>query len=88
MRPPEASVPPQTEEPPPPFTLFVHSFGPNRYLAQRLIDQVQAWDEANRPGVAGLRIRAYPVGDGFTAARNEQVVTKQWHQFVIDYPDN
>lgn len=89
MRSPDSFLPPddRSDDPPPPFTLFVRSFGPDNDLAQQLIDQVQAWDKANRPGVAGLRIRAYPVAGGFTATANEQIITKRWHRFVIDYPN-
>lgn len=91
MRPPDTPIPPlpvEPEEPPPPFTLFVRSLGTNDDAARRLVAQVQAWDKANRPGMEGLRIRAYPMADGFISAANEQIVKKRWHQFVIDYPDH
>lgn len=90
MRAPDFPPPPDdgSDDPPPPFTLFVRSFGPNNDLARQLIDQVRAWDLANRPGVAGLRIRAYPVANELTLTADEQIIRKRWHQFVIDYPDN
>lgn len=87
MRPPGAPLPPpEPGEPPPPFTLFVRSFGPKDDAARRLVEQVQAWDKANRPSIKGLRIRAFPADDALTPVTGEYVVRKRWQQFVLDYP--
>jgi protein-L-isoaspartate(D-aspartate) O-methyltransferase len=55
------------EEPPPPgeasgpVTLVAAGFGPGApRLAADLAAHTRAWDQAGRPGVAGLRVDAYP----------------------------
>ena len=90
MRPPDSPLPPEIKpgEPPPSFALYARSFGSKNSRARRLIDLVQAWDKANRPGAEGLRIRAYPVAAGPTIVADEQIIKKQWHQFIIDYSDD
>jgi protein-L-isoaspartate(D-aspartate) O-methyltransferase len=44
-----------------PITLAAAGFGPRAAdLAADLAEHVQAWDEAGRPGIAGLHVDAYP----------------------------
>ena len=44
-----------------PLTLAAAGFGPRAAdLAADLAEHVQAWDEAGRPGIAGLHVDAYP----------------------------
>jgi protein-L-isoaspartate(D-aspartate) O-methyltransferase len=44
-----------------PLTLATAGFGPRAAdLAADLAEHVQAWDEAGRPGIAGLHVDAYP----------------------------
>jgi protein-L-isoaspartate(D-aspartate) O-methyltransferase len=90
MRSPDATAPlPETQEKeksPPPFELYVRQFGPDETVAQRLLNSVQAWDKSGRPGLAGLRIRAYPAGADYTPTAKEHMVKKQWCSFVLDWP--
>lgn len=71
-------------ESPPSFPLLARGFGPDKTVAHNLAAQVQAWDEAGRPDIDGLRIRAYPTG-AYTPAAGERVLAKQWHDFVLDW---
>jgi len=44
-----------------PLTLAAAGFGPRAAdLAADLAEHIQAWDEAGRPGIAGLHVDAYP----------------------------
>ena len=70
---------PQTSE------LFVRSFGLGAELANRLVDQVIAWDAAGRPSSEGLRIRAYPKDTDYVPSTDEFVVGKRWTQLVLDW---
>jgi hypothetical protein len=67
------------------FTLFVRQFGRAEDLAQRLIEQVKAWDEAGRPAFENLLIRAYPKSTGYTPSADEWVVEKQWTWLVLEW---
>lgn len=83
---PDQSPPPEPISDPPPFDLFVRSFGPDETLAQRLVDQIIAWDAAGRPSTKGLRIRAYPMESDYVPLANEFVIPKRWTQLVLDWP--
>jgi protein-L-isoaspartate(D-aspartate) O-methyltransferase len=67
------------------FTLFVRQFGRAEDLAQRLIEQVKAWDEASRPASENLLIRAYPKWAGYTRSVDDLVVEKQWTWLVLGW---
>lgn len=67
------------------FTLFVRQFGQAEVLAQRLLEQVKAWDEAGRPASENLLIRAYPKHTGYTPSADEWVVEKQWTWLVLEW---
>jgi protein-L-isoaspartate(D-aspartate) O-methyltransferase len=67
------------------FTLFVRRFGRAEVLAQRLLEQVKAWDEAGRPASENLLIRAYPKYKGYTPSADEWVVEKQWTWLVLEW---
>ena len=69
-----------------PFELGVRRHGPNSQLAERLVEQVRAWDVAGRPSNDGLRIRAYPSSSGYAPSASEFVVPKRWTQLVVDRP--
>lgn len=71
---------------PSPFDLLVRSFGPDDALAHRLIDQVIAWDAADRPSTKGLRIRAYPQDTHYVPSADEFVVPKRWTRLVVNWP--
>ena len=67
--------------------LVVRSFGPAQphSTAQRLIEQVQAWEAAGRPATDGLRIRAYPPDTECVPTSSEIVVQKKWMHLLFDW---
>jgi protein-L-isoaspartate(D-aspartate) O-methyltransferase len=69
------------------FSLKIRSFGtdPQHTLAHQLQRQLAAWQEAERPTIARLHIKAYPTPAHYQKAEQEQVVSKQWTQFVINW---
>jgi protein-L-isoaspartate(D-aspartate) O-methyltransferase len=69
------------------FALKIRSFGtdPQHTLAHQLQRQLAAWQEAKRPNIAQLHIKAYPTPAHYQKAEQEQVVSKQWTQFVINW---
>ncbi len=69
------------------FSLKIRSFGtdPQHTLAHQLQRQLAAWQEAERPDIARLHIKAYPTRAQYQQAEQEQVVSKQWTQFVINW---
>lgn len=84
LRQPDNKPAPPSNSPPQPFPLFVRTFGPDETVAHRLISQVQAWDQAGRPDIEGLRIRVYPAGF-HTQVMGERILTRPWHDFVLDW---
>jgi hypothetical protein len=69
------------------FSLKIRSFGadPQHTLAHQLQRQLTAWQEAKRPNIARLHIKAYPTPVHYQQTEQEQVVSKQWTQFVINW---
>ena len=67
------------------FELFVRGFGLSDAPAQRLIDQVAAWDAAGRPATARLHLRAYPLESGYVPSPAEVVIPKRWSQLVLSW---
>jgi protein-L-isoaspartate(D-aspartate) O-methyltransferase len=64
-------------------TTEVRGYGADaQRLADRLLDHVQAWIDAGRPGSAGLRIRAYPAG---TEVTGSIVVDRPHTRFVVEW---
>ncbi|HEV8641111.1 MAG TPA: methyltransferase, FxLD system [Methylomirabilota bacterium] len=85
MRPPCDASPAEQAANPPAFDLFVRGFGDDEALVRRLLDEVQAWNAAGRPGTEGLRIRAYPTDVDYHAAAGEIVVPNRWTCLVLDW---
>ena len=73
-----------TGQPPPPFEIYVRSFG-HRSAAERLLSLVRSWEQAGRPGTEGLRVRAYPAEVGFQHDAGSFLIRKTWHVFVFDW---
>ncbi len=67
------------------FELFVRSFGSSDAAAQRLVDQVVAWDTAGRPATSRLHIRAYPHDSEYTSSPAEVVIPKRWTRLVLSW---
>jgi protein-L-isoaspartate(D-aspartate) O-methyltransferase len=67
------------------FELFVRSFGSSDAAAQRLIDQVVAWDAAGRPATWQLEIRAYPHDSCYVPLAGEVIIPKRWTRLVLSW---
>ena len=65
--------------------IVVRCYGPDKSLAQRLMDHVASWDAAGRPSSVNLRIRTYQLNRAFNQVANEVVVRKEWNQLVLDW---
>jgi len=82
MRPPGQAPLPEQPESPPPFELFVRSFGADEIFARRLVDHIRAWDRAGRPRAEQLQITARPVQAESRPATG-LVIRKRWTQFGV-----
>jgi protein-L-isoaspartate(D-aspartate) O-methyltransferase len=81
-----ADQPPAPDEPAePPFELYVRGFGSGAPLAQRLAEQVIAWDRAGRPATDAVRISSYPQDTPYTPSADEVVLEKRWSRLVLDW---
>lgn len=69
-----------------PFPIFLRQYGPDDFIAQRLISVIQAWDAAGRPSSERMQIRAYPRPAEVVPAKNETVIEKQWTTIVVEWP--
>jgi protein-L-isoaspartate(D-aspartate) O-methyltransferase len=79
---PSNGASPADHDPPP---LVVRSYGPDASLADRLVEQVRAWDAAGRPSSERLRIRAYPRESACTPDANSLVLEKRHTRLVLDW---
>jgi protein-L-isoaspartate(D-aspartate) O-methyltransferase len=68
----------------PPFNARVRSFGSGETTAERLVDQIEAWDRAGRPSAESLRIRAYPRTARISASPDQVVLRNRWSRLVIE----
>ena len=82
-RPPDRPLPEKLPAKEPPIPLRVISYGPDDALAERLIQQVQAWDKARRPMIDQARITAYPRGANLSPSAGDYVLVKPSVQFVV-----
>jgi protein-L-isoaspartate(D-aspartate) O-methyltransferase len=80
-----ASSPLAPGAPPDAFSLAVRSFGPAAELAERLKDEVMAWDAAGRPGERQLHVRAYPPDQPHPSGASDVVISKRWTDFVCSW---
>jgi protein-L-isoaspartate(D-aspartate) O-methyltransferase len=87
MRPPDQAPPADWDgDRRKPFALLVRSYGSDDRLAQRLIDQVDAWVAAGRPGSAGqMRIKVYPAESDYAPAPGEIVISNPWSKLVLEW---
>jgi protein-L-isoaspartate(D-aspartate) O-methyltransferase len=85
MRPSNQPLPDNLMDPSP-FRLFVRQFGPSERLAPELIDQLLAWDNAGRPSVENLHVRAYPPDIDYTLLPDEYLVRKRRTQLILRWP--
>ncbi|HEV2106899.1 MAG TPA: methyltransferase, FxLD system [Thermomicrobiales bacterium] len=78
-------APADTSQPDQPVRLVARPYGPRHDLAERLANQVIAWDRAGRPDDAGLQIDAYPIDQPVSARPGATTIAKRWHRFVITW---
>jgi protein-L-isoaspartate(D-aspartate) O-methyltransferase len=77
---------PAPDTPPDPvFELCVRTYGSSDACAQRLIDQIVAWDAAGRPATSRLHIRAYPRDSDYEPSSAEVVIPKRWTRLVLSW---
>lgn len=77
-----AAVEPKADEPET-FILGYRVYGEGTAVGERLAAHAVAWQAAGRPGIAGMRVRVYPVARDVTG---DTAVTRRWHTFVVDWP--
>lgn len=70
---------------PGPSELFVRRFGSDESAVRKLIGQIGSWDAAGRPGLKGLRIRAYSGDDAHTTVADEMEVPGSSYQLVLGW---
>jgi protein-L-isoaspartate(D-aspartate) O-methyltransferase len=81
-RPPE-QIPPQDWSGETPFELCVRSYGPDRSLAEVLVESARSWDAAGRPPKI-IKICAYLIENDYTPSENEIVIDRRHTRFVIE----
>lgn len=67
------------------FAISIRCAGPNAEIGRRLAGLIRAWDEAGRPGTAGLRVIAYPIDATYDPSPGEFVVDKRWSRLVLSW---
>ena len=68
--------------------LYVRSYGEGENLAEHLIHQVIAWDQAGRPSLEGLRISAYSKETDYSPSTDEFVIPKTWTKLVVAWQNS
>jgi protein-L-isoaspartate(D-aspartate) O-methyltransferase len=68
----------------PSFELWLRGFG-DAAVAQRLQEQVAAWNRAGRPGSDALRVRAYAEGTRVAPAPGAAVIQKRYSTLVLEW---
>ncbi len=89
MRPPGQAVPLEDMNElgadPTPFELYVRQLGPGERAARRLLEIVQGWDQAGKPGSASLHLRAIPTETEYSPRPGEYLLEKPWTNLAISY---
>jgi protein-L-isoaspartate(D-aspartate) O-methyltransferase len=93
MRPPDQSLPTVTPElgflpdspATQPFHLFIRQFGLDKSISQRLLAQIQAWQEAGSPSSDAMQIRVYRRDFDYEPSGSEVVLEKEWTKLVVQW---
>ena len=80
---PLEQAPPQDWSGETPFELCVRSYGPDRSLAEVLVEMARSWDAAGRPPKM-VKICAYLIENDYTPSENEIVIDRRHTRFVIE----
>jgi protein-L-isoaspartate(D-aspartate) O-methyltransferase len=67
--------------------LAVRPYGAGLEQAERLREQLVAWDAAGRPNDRGLRVRAYPTTSTVGPLGPGAILERRWSRLVIDWID-
>jgi protein-L-isoaspartate(D-aspartate) O-methyltransferase len=76
-------TPPQDWSGETPFELCVRSYGPDRSLAEVLVERARSWDAAGRPPKM-VKICAYLMENDYTPSENEIIIDRRHTRFVIE----
>jgi len=68
------------------FAISIRSAGPDAETGRRLARLIRTWDQAGRPGTAGLRVLAYPIEVTHDRWPGELVIDKRWSRLVLSWP--
>ena len=68
-----------------PFEILVRSYGPDRGVAERLVEHISAWEAAGRPSISDIRITVLPMDTPYQPANNEIMVPKRWNKLVVRF---
>ena len=71
----------------PPFSLFLHSYGSNDWLAEHALDQITAWDKAGRPSLENAQIQIYPAAAGYNPLAAESAMAHGDSLLVVRWDD-
>jgi protein-L-isoaspartate(D-aspartate) O-methyltransferase len=80
---PLEQAPPQDWSGETPFELCVRSYGPDRSLAEVLVERARSWDAAGRPPKM-VKICACLIENDYTPSENEIVIDRRHTRFVIE----
>lgn len=69
-----------------PFELILRGYGDSAALADRIVQRLATLDAADRPGIEGLRVRAYRQPTTYIPVSGEAVVDKRYTRLVFDWP--
>jgi protein-L-isoaspartate(D-aspartate) O-methyltransferase len=71
-----------------PFELHVRQLGPGTSAAQRMLQAIQGWEHAGRPGTSRMRLRALPAEVEYTPVEGEFLLDMPYTKLVLSYlPD-
>ena len=61
------------------------TYGREKALTECLITHINNWENAKRPSVKDLHLRAFPMDTDYTPSPNEMVISKKWMRYVFTW---
>lgn len=68
-----------------PFELYVRNLGPGTKAGQRMLKDIQSWDQAGKPTSLRWHIRGIPAETEYQLADGEFLLNKPWTKLIIRY---